>query len=331
MIDKNCFICGTTAQIERLEKKDAYYVKCGKSGNFYITGTLARIVKNKSKEERFKVSTYIKECDIRSMAKPYISSGDKEEQFVLEKGTFEIGWDRIISEKFPHSISERLDRTLINFSKLEPKIGKWWVYVDDFDYVVAYAEDGESWEYILKQLQKDDLIEIKVAKPGEMLGDAIRLTPKGWNRIAELERGGGHLQNKQAFVAMWFDKSMDEVWERGFKPAIEEDSDIKALRVDLKEHNEKICDVIIAEIRRSKFIVADFTGNRSGVYFEAGFAKGLGIPVIFCCQKGKWIDELHFDTRQYNHIIWENPGDLKEKLKNRIRATMPITFTGENK
>jgi len=95
------------------------------------------------------------------------------------------------------------------------------------------------------------------------------------------------------------------------------------MRVDLKEHNEKICDVIVAEIRKSSFLVADFTGDRGGVYFEAGFAKGLGIPVIFSCQKGEWEEKLHFDTRQYNHIIWETPEDLKNKLKNRIMATIP--------
>ena len=121
---------------------------------------------------------------------------------------------------------------------------------------------------------------------------------------------------------MWFDHSMNNVWENGFKPGIEA-TGIKPMRVDLKEHNEKICDVIISEIRKSSFLVADFSGNRGGVYFEAGFAKGLGIPVIFTCQAGEWEKQLHFDTRQYNHIIWDDPEDLKQKLENRIRATIP--------
>ena len=28
------------------------------------------------------------------------------------------------------------------------------------------------------------------------------------------------------------------------------------------------------------------------------------------------IEEVHFDTRQYNHIVWEMPDELYEKLKN---------------
>ena len=94
---------------------------------------------------------------------------------------------------------------------------------------------------------------------------------------------------------MWFDKSMDEIWEKGFRPAIKA-AGYKAIRIDRKEHLNKIDDEIIAEIRRARFLVADFTqgkaGQRGGVYYEAGFAHGLNIPVVFTCRKdgssGKW-------------------------------------------
>ena len=69
-----------------------------------------------------------------------------------------------------------------------------------------------------------------------------------------------------------------------------EDAGYQALRIDKKEDVVKIDDEIISEIRRSRFLVADFTqgndGARGGVYFEAGFALGLGIPVIFCLPNG---------------------------------------------
>jgi nucleoside 2-deoxyribosyltransferase len=95
------------------------------------------------------------------------------------------------------------------------------------------------------------------------------------------------------------------------------------MRIDLEEHNDKIDDRIISEIRRSGLVVADFTGQRGGVYFESGFAMGLGIPVIRTCRKDN-VDTLHFDTRQYSHVLWESPEELKEKLTNRIRATFPL-------
>jgi hypothetical protein len=150
----------------------------------------------------------------------------------------------------------------------------------------------------------------------------IMLTARGLERIAELERNIVGKESTQAFVAMWFDSSLDKVWKEGFEKACTVAGGYKALRMDLKEHNQKICDAIIAEIRRSRFLVADFTGHRGGVYFEAGYALGLGIPVIWTCREDELV-KSHFDTRQYNHIVWKDEQDLLEKLTRRIEATIP--------
>jgi nucleoside 2-deoxyribosyltransferase len=150
--------------------------------------------------------------------------------------------------------------------------------------------------------------------------EEYRLSITGWEKVDELRKKspGGD----QCFVAMWFDESLAEVWINGFKPAIEA-AGYKPIRIDLIEHNEKICDRIISEIRRSSLVVADFTGNRGGVYFEAGFARGLGLEVISTCREDD-VAKLHFDTRQYNHITWTDYKELKEKLEHRIKATVPL-------
>ena len=144
-----------------------------------------------------------------------------------------------------------------------------------------------------------------------------RITLKGWQRIEELRRLRPH--SRQAFVAMWFDPEMDPAWLNGFKPGIEDSEVFVALRIDKKEHNNKIDDEIIAEIRRSGLVVADFTGDRGGVYFEAGFAQGIGVPVIWTCREDHFA-KVHFDTRQYSHIVWKEPEDLRGALRNRIAA-----------
>ena len=137
------------------------------------------------------------------------------------------------------------------------------------------------------------------------------LTVEGYERLEEIEKP--YQDSTKVFVAMWFDPSMDEVWEKGIRPAITE-AGYEPVRVDKQEHVNKIDDEIIAEIRRARFVVADFThgegGARGGVYYEAGFAHGRGIDVIFTCHKDKF-DDLHFDTRQYNHISWSAPGELR--------------------
>ena len=111
---------------------------------------------------------------------------------------------------------------------------------------------------------------------------AFIVTVDGYARLAELEKKGA--ESSRAFVAMWFDPSLNDAWETGIRPGIE-DAGYEAVRIDNQEHVNKIDDEIVAEIRRSRFVVADFThgdtGARGGVYYEAGFAHGLDSHVIF--------------------------------------------------
>ncbi len=147
---------------------------------------------------------------------------------------------------------------------------------------------------------------------------SVILEKEGWLKYESYKEI--NLESKKVFVAMSFDKDLDEIFIKAIQPACKE-CGFKAIRIDLVEHNEKICDKIIAEIKESRFLIADFTGLRHGVYFEAGFAQGLGLKVIWTCKKGEE-DKLHFDTRQYKHILWETAGDFKKQLIDRIKATI---------
>ena len=145
------------------------------------------------------------------------------------------------------------------------------------------------------------------------------ITLKGWTKVGELR--STQVDSRQAFVAMSFAPSLLEVWEHGLREGIERSKYYRAWRVDSFEYNEKIDDRVVAEIRRSGLVVADFTEQRQGVYYEAGFARGLGIAVISTCREGE-TDKLHFDTRQYNHLVWKTPTDLADQLDHRISATV---------
>lgn len=134
-----------------------------------------------------------------------------------------------------------------------------------------------------------------------------------YDQMADIRRN-----SSQVFVAMWFDDHMKDAYDNGFDKAIR-GAGYDPLRIDRTEHDGKIDDRIIAEIRRSAFVVADFTGHREGVYYEAGFAHGLGRRVIFTCRKEE-IKDLHFDVRQYNTISWTTSEELVARLQNRILA-----------
>ncbi|MGA2794994.1 MAG: hypothetical protein ABSE69_15980 [Roseiarcus sp.] len=147
-------------------------------------------------------------------------------------------------------------------------------------------------------------------------GTQYKLVVKG--HVLYDEMVVGRVASSQVFVAMAFDKTMTELYDKGFFEAIT-GAGYAPLRIDRKDHDEKIDDQIIAEIRRSAFMVADFTKHRAGVYYEAGFAHGLGRRVLFTCKSNE-LKDLHFDVRQYNTIPWDTPQDLVAPLQNRILA-----------
>ena len=148
------------------------------------------------------------------------------------------------------------------------------------------------------------------------------LTVNGHTRISEI--ANVVVESSQVFVAMWFDASTEQAWNEGIRAAIE-DTGYEPCRIDMKQHINKIEDEVIAEIRRSRFVVADFThgdkGARGSVYYEAGFAHGLKIPVIFTCREDM-LNKVHFDTSHYSHIVWSSPEELRKKLADKISAVI---------
>ena len=219
----------------------------------------------------------------------------------------------------PKTPLEMIEEALVNLSLIiqhpSQPIG-----IDQEERWLLYSYDDVSASYMIQQLENLNFVKKYGSKGGKRsLINLYVVEAKGWEKLVALRRSSGSVR-QQAFVAMWFHADTQQYFLDGIYPAIEEDG-TRCIRIDLKEHNNKVCDEIIAEIRRSRFVVADFTGNRGGVYYEAGYAHGLAIPVIWTVHKSQ-LNDLHFDTRQYNHIIYETSAELREKLRNRIRATV---------
>jgi nucleoside 2-deoxyribosyltransferase len=146
------------------------------------------------------------------------------------------------------------------------------------------------------------------------------LTVAGWQAYEQLKEI--NVESKKVFVAMSFAPELKYIFDEGIFPACDE-CGFKAFRADSEEHTQKICDKIIADIKESRFIVSDFTGQKHGVYFEAGFARGVGLEVIWTCKDDEEEKKnLHFDTRQYNHIFWKDAEDLKKQLIYKIKAVI---------
>jgi len=151
---------------------------------------------------------------------------------------------------------------------------------------------------------------------------SLIITPRGWEAVERLQER--QTDSRIGFVAMSFRPEFNDLYDHGISEGIRH-AGYEPLRVDRTEHNNRIDDEIVASIRRSRFLVADFTVQRGGIYFEAGYALGLGLRVVWLVRSDQ-LDDVHFDTRQYNFIRWDNGewAALQRALKNRIEATIGI-------
>lgn len=233
-----------------------------------------------------------------------------------------------LQSKRPLPVHARADRLLrlLSLAARTQQLGRFYRIEPNWCAGLAWSESTVHSDvvYLLAYLQKNGWLESDPLGPGIGLDVRWRVSVEGHTRVDELQREENALNSSQAFIAMWFHESTTEACEEGIEPAIME-AGYEPLRIDRKEHINKIDDEILAEIRRSRFLVADFTqgedGARGGVYYEAGFAHGLGIPVIFTCREDA-VGTLHFYTNHYNHIVWTTLEELREKLKNRILAVI---------
>lgn len=224
---------------------------------------------------------------------------------------------KMVKQRKDLSVVERANRLLRAMEKRVPRIGDFVELQHHIDSWLAYSESTEKRqvEYIVEHLVNQRWLSPAHGYPARTV---YQITVRGHAHLAELNAGNN--ESEQVFVAMWLDEAMNAAWKEGIQPAVKE-AGYTPHRIDQEEFIDKIDDRITAKIRQSRFLVADFTGHRGGVYYEAGFAHGLDIPVIFSCREDHF-DEIHFDTRQYNCIGWKGPEDLKDSLVKRICAAI---------
>ena len=221
--------------------------------------------------------------------------------------------DLLASVPLVGGLLENLDYTLEYVKGHQTRSDEFVEYRERvrIDYPWVFARDGDEFLHFLQTLADQALLQAEAQRT------SFRLTPMGWQRLRDLAATTGRDSNR-TFVAMSFDPGLQAAWTDGIRPALEEVGYVP-VRIDQTHAGDKIDDRIIAEIRRSGLVVADFTGHRGGVYFEVGLAMGLGIPVVWTCER-KDHEGTHFDTRQYQHLLWDTSEDLRQQLVNHIAA-----------
>ena len=134
-------------------------------------------------------------------------------------------------------------------------------------------------------------------------------------------------KRNQIFVAMMFSEETASTYEQVYKPVIQS-LNYSVMRIDEKQFNGSIIGEITAEITDSVALIADLTGNRGGVYYEAGIAKGLQlcnhpIKLILTCKRSFFDNKkVHFDVSGDNIILYDSDEDLRQKLLKRLQVVL---------
>ncbi len=145
----------------------------------------------------------------------------------------------------------------------------------------------------------------------------LRVPHEEESDISDVPKVEISVQQNYAFVAMPIDPNKPELED--VLDSIKEVAErcrVQAERVNEPPSNERITDRILESIQRAEFVIVDLTGSRPNVYYEAGYAQGIGKTPIFIARNGT---ELEFDLKDYPVIFFQNLKQLKDALETRLR------------
>jgi len=321
-----CFICGEIAEnVTRSQTFFGYFCSCKTCGRYEIDDHLFSHSENDVFiEEKLKSSIYyyLTQIEKHRNKEDYrqfrFITGNVENKEILDQGSRTILSYEDIVKFHPTDMDEQISMILVNFFNRCERPGDriFGIRSDQQMSHLFFLKEGDDekksgeTDWWMKTL--GDLGYIKAeSKNGYVL------TLEGWkhaNNFAKAQNA-----SKTVFVAMSFAEDLlparveivKAIESAGFVPVV----------IDTKEHNNQIMPEILYEIRKSRFVVADLTKQRNGVYYEAGYAEGLNIPVIALCRDDDF-KNVHFDLKQKNTIQWVTELDIQDRLVKRIAATI---------
>ncbi|MEO1412061.1 MAG: hypothetical protein AAFW73_19385 [Bacteroidota bacterium] len=224
--------------------------------------------------------------------------------------------DYLLSANYPRTPKEKLEFLFLALYHRQQWDGARIRTSEDHElenYGAYYMVNPAEYQFYLATLTQQGLLETVELNMGHCL------TYAGLNRVIELQENGLH--SDRCFIAMSFSP---EERIRQIRQAIKEAcvaTGFVPILIDEVYFDSDITinDAMIAEIKRCKFCIADFTQQKDGVYFEAGFASGRGLKVLYTChrddRKGR-----HFDVRAFPFLYYEDMATLKSGLINKIKA-----------
>lgn len=167
---------------------------------------------------------------------------------------------------------------------------------------LTYSPNLQELVYIIEKLREEQLIVRESV--------TFRLTEQGWSEAAA--RAGGR-KLKSCFVLLSDDVDLCAEWSERLLPKLEQ----CGYQARLFNHSGTDNTDSMQQISESKLIIADLTNHSPDVYFAAGYALGLNIPVIWTVNR-TYADKLFVQTQQIRPIVWDTAEELAAVLQQRF-------------
>ncbi len=313
-----CPLCDKSVDVPRKDGLGAIFpsileFNCPRCGDYIIdeaiSKQLGKINFKELKEDMFLLSGYSRELHHRGGKFKFIVPG--------------FDYFHKIEELKKMTVQQKIDK-LFNYLSVSTKNAGDLIGVNESnDYPITFSRGRTEFNFIMQSLIDEGF----VVREGNLSNEyACKITARGW---LNYEREKNNELSNKVFIAGWFAAPV-ELWD-SIRKAVR-DAGYEPDDLIMAEHLDDINSRIMAGIREARFVIADFTCDsqiRGGVYYEAGFAKGLGLQVIWTCREDM-IEKLHFDINHYPFKKWSgsNWPEFQDGLKNSI---LELFGPGENR
>lgn len=311
MADTQCPVCnGETEEQGRSPTRGTYDVRCPRCGGFSLTGTAKTFWEFEVQDNDA----------LRPVVSHYIRRRNRGEEFpTIESRELQ----QLTDHPSLPTAQEQADN-LVRWLGNNTRPGNSPNIVDVSHGAIIGSAGQEGFVFVVRGLMRQGLLEEHQfnVSVGRTRGE---LTFDGWQRYEELKKG--EVSSSAAFMAMPFaEDTVRTALEECFRPAVSETGFILE-RLDDQPQAGLIDDHLRVAIQSCRFLISDVTHDNSGAYWEAGYAEGLGKPVIYTCEESVFLGDEgpHFDTNHHLTVVWnaENFDQAADRMKATIRATIP--------
>ncbi len=95
-----------------------------------------------------------------------------------------------------------------------------------------------------------------------------------------------------------------------------EEMDVQPVLIEnFTDRSRSISEVLLHEIQRADFVIADLTNNNPNVAYELGYARALEMPLMVLVQKDA--REVPFDVSSFLYTVYDptRPDELRHKIR----------------